>query len=167
MRIITQPLLICGILTTEDALMMFDPAWWMWLAGGLALMLGELLTPGTFFLLFFGAAAVVVGLLKWIGLSGGFVADGLLFAVLSVAGCLFFRRPLMRRFKMLTPNKTVDSLAGEEAVAMEDIVPGGRGKAEMRGTAWNAENTGSSAILKSARCRVERVEGLTLFVRGL
>jgi inner membrane protein len=147
--------------------MNFDPSWWMWVAGGLALMMGELLTPGGFYLFFFGDAAVVVGLLKWAGLSGGFAWDGLLFTVLSLAGCVLFRRPLMQRFSRLTPQTVVDSLAGQEAVAIEEMSPGGRGKAELRGTAWSAENVGAVSILKSARCRVERVEGLTLFVRGL
>jgi len=41
----------------------------------------------------------------------------------------------------------------------------GFGKAELRGTAWNARNVGDTPIAESQRCRVERVDGLTLWVR--
>ena len=37
--------------------------WWAWLLVGFLLVVAELLTPGGFYLLFFGLAGVVVGLL--------------------------------------------------------------------------------------------------------
>ena len=47
--------------------------WWAWLLVGFLLVFAELLTPGGFYLLFFGLAGIVVGLL---GLAG-VVAAGL------------------------------------------------------------------------------------------
>ena len=32
----------------------------------------------------------------------------------------------------------MDSMAGESAIPLEDLVPGGTGKAELRGTTWTA-----------------------------
>ena len=78
-----------------------------------------------------------------------------------------FRKPLLQRFQRLSPVSNVDNLTTEIAIALEDIPAGGRGKADLRGTSWNAENLESFPIVKSTRCRVERLDGLTLFVRPL
>ena len=48
-------------------------AWWFWVLLGFLLLFLELVTPTGFFLLFFGVAAVLVGLLPpwvWPGLPG-------------------------------------------------------------------------------------------------
>ena len=44
-------------------------AWWIWVLGGLVLLLAEVLTPGGFFVVFFGAGAILVGALKAAGLE--------------------------------------------------------------------------------------------------
>lgn len=144
-----------------------NAAWWAWVLLGLALLAGEILTPGGFYILFFGGGAILVGLLKLAGLQLGLAVEGLIFVTISVVLLLVFRRPLMERFKPLAPEIPVDELTSEVAVALEQIGPKGHGKVELRGTAWNAHNLGDSVIEKSARCRVERVEGLTLSIRGL
>jgi inner membrane protein len=143
-----------------------EVAWWLWVVVGLILLVFEVLTPGGFFILFFGVGALAVGVLKVMGIALPLAGEILVFVVLSVIGLVAFRQPLLRRFRQLTPNITVDSFHGESAVALEDIAAGGGGKVELRGTAWNAHNLGDSSIGKSSVCKVERVEGLTLFVRG-
>jgi membrane protein implicated in regulation of membrane protease activity len=90
----------------------------------------------------------------------------LLFIAVSIVSLLIFRKPLKERFAHMVPTGKVDSLVGEFALAMEDIPAGGLGKVELRGSTWNAHNEGQQAVARSARCRVERVEGLTLFVRS-
>jgi membrane protein implicated in regulation of membrane protease activity len=40
------------------------------------------------------------------------------------------------------------------------------GRVELRGTVWSARNTGDAAIHAGQRCSVERVDGLTLDIRG-
>lgn len=140
--------------------------WWMWVVLGMVLLLGEVLTPGGFFIIFFGAAAVVVGLLKALGLEMALSYELMLYAVLSVMGLLFFRKPLQQRFKQLTPDIAVDEMAGEVAKAVDEIAAGATGKVEMRGTTWNAVNSGESALAKGEECVVEKVSGLTLTVRA-
>ncbi len=142
-------------------------AWWLWVLLGLALLAAELLTPGGFYILFFGAGAIAVGLLKLAGLAPGLAFEGLAFVAISILALVLFRRPLMERFRPLAPEIPVDELTSEVAVALEQIEGGARGKVELRGTTWNAQNLGQSIISKSARCRVERVDGLTLEVRNL
>ncbi|MBE0656662.1 MAG: NfeD family protein [Bryobacteraceae bacterium] len=140
--------------------------WWMWVVLGMVLLLGEVLTPGGFFIIFFGAAAVVVGLLKALGLEMALSYELMLYAVLSVVGLLFFRKPLQQRFKQLTPNIAVDEMTGETGKAVEEIGAGATGKVELRGTTWNAKNSGEAALAKGVECVVEAVNGLTLTVRA-
>ncbi|MBI4890950.1 MAG: NfeD family protein [Acidobacteria bacterium] len=143
-------------------------AWWLWMLLGIALLAAELLTPGGFYIIFFGAAGLAVGLLKLCGLVDSTAVEGLLFAVLAVAGLAFFRKPLMQRFKHLSsPQKEVDSLTSEIAVALADIPARSIGKVELRGAVWSAQNISEIVIPKSARCRVDSVDGLTLNVRSL
>ena len=138
----------------------------MWLVAGIALLGIEMLTPGGFFTLFFGAGAIVVGILGLIGWQPSVPVQGLVFLALSVASLLLFRKPLVERFERSIPQKQVDSLVGETAVAMEEIPAGGVGKAELRGSSWNARNLGDAPIALKQRVRVERIDGLTLDVRA-
>ena len=140
--------------------------WWMWVIFRLLLLAGELLTPGGFYVLFFGVAGVCVGLVTRLFPAFPAVGQWLLFSVLAVASLLVFRRPLLEWFRRRSPSKEVDSLVGETAEALEDIAPGQTGRAELRGAAWKAENAGAVPIACRQRCRVVRVEGLTLFIEG-
>jgi inner membrane protein len=141
-------------------------AWWMWLLAGIALLGIEILTPGGFFIIFFGAGALAVGLLALVGWQPGVPVQGLVFLALSVISLLLFRKPLMERFQRSIPQKQVDSLVGETAVALEEIPAGGMGKAELRGSSWTARNLGDTPIQQKQRVRVERIDGLTLDVRA-
>jgi hypothetical protein len=140
--------------------------WWIWALLGLVLLAAELATPGGFFAIFFGTAALVVALLALVGWVSDPAFQWLLFTVFSVAGLALFRRPLMRALKLDQAKKPVDAIAGEEAVVLEEVAPGGVGKAELRGTTWTARTEGVGTLEKGRRCRVERIEGLTLWLRA-
>ena len=91
----------------------------------------------------------------------------LLFSVFAAVSLIFFRKPLMERFKLNTKSgHKVDSIVGENALALEDIAPGALGKVELRGASWTAHNSGDRLIQRSERPKVERVEGLTLHIRN-
>jgi membrane protein implicated in regulation of membrane protease activity len=138
--------------------------WWYWILLGLFLLVLEMASPGGFFAAFFGLSAVLVGILAALGLAGPPWVQWLLFSVLSVAGLATLRGTL-RRIMASGRQGPVDSLVGTTAIVLEDVPPGGVGKAELRGTSWNARSEQAAAILKGQRCRVERVDGLTLWVR--
>lgn len=140
-------------------------SWWLWLLLGILLLVLELMTPGGFYVLFFGAGAILVGLLAAAGIAGGPAMQWLLFAVISLAALLLFRKPLQRRTETKL-SRQVDALTDDVAIAMGDIGLRQFGKAELRGTAWNARNVGDTVIAAGQRCRVERVDGLTLDIRG-
>jgi membrane protein implicated in regulation of membrane protease activity len=138
--------------------------WWMWMLLGLMLLLAELVTPGGFYFIFFGIGAVVVGVLAGIGAGGPVWLQFLLFSVLSLVTLWLFREKLLK-LTQETPDQKVDSLIGETAVASGEIPVNGIGRVEMRGTAWSARNVGDKPLQHGERAKVERVEGLMLFVR--
>lgn len=140
--------------------------WWGWLLGGLFFLLAEMMTPGGFYLIFFGIGALVVGTLAGLHLTGPDWMEWLLFSLLSIGALLLFRRPLLRRFQPAHTGKEIDSMIGEVAVALDGIAVDGVGKAELRGTAWSARNVGETPVTKGQRCKVVRIDGLTLWVRN-
>jgi len=144
----------------------FGMTWWAWVLLGLVFLMMEVMTPGGFYLLFFGFGALVVGALASAGLGGPLWAQVLLFSVASVAGLLLLRRRLLDRFRSGTPAQPVDSLVLETAVALDEIAVDQIGKVELRGTSWSARNVGDQPVARGQRCRVEHVDGLTLWVRG-
>jgi membrane protein implicated in regulation of membrane protease activity len=141
-------------------------AWWVWIVFGFVLLGGELVTPGGFYVLFFGVSGICVGLIT--ALVPGFPLWGqwLLFTVFAVLSLLVFRRPLLEWFRRRTPSTEVDNLVGETAMPMEDIAVNAVGKAELRGATWNARNVGDKLLARAQRCRVRRVDGLTLDIEG-
>jgi len=140
--------------------------WWIWILAGLGLLAAEVIIPGGIIMLFLGVAALIVGVLVAIGVGGPLWFQILLFSVLSVVSLLTLRGPILRRMQARHSDaEQVDSIVGTGAVLTEDIAPGAEGKAELRGTAWTAVNLGTRALSKGERCIVEKVEGLTLFIR--
>lgn len=140
--------------------------WWLWVVAGLALLVLELLTPGVYFL-FFGFAALVVG--AWVGAADGVGLPAQLgvFSALSVVTLLVFRGPILRRIKARPQDgPRVDPIVGEVASARGTIPAGGHGRVELRGSVWGARNAGAAPIPDGERCRVVRVEGLTLHVEA-
>ena len=136
--------------------------WWAWLILGFALMGAEVLSTGLF-LLFFGISAVLVGALSWAGLGGPAWVEWLLFSVLSIGSVSLFRKPLLARLR-LNERKELDTMVGEEARAVEDIPPSGQGKVELRGSVWMARNVSQEPIMRGQISRVQRVDGIVLFV---
>ncbi len=136
--------------------------WWHWLVIGLLLVLAELATPGGFFVIFFGFAALAVGALAGFGVGGPMWIQLLTFSVLSVLSLVLFRARLLERFQSDPQAPQVDTLIGEIGHLEGAIAPGQIGRIEVRGTAWSARNTSASEIARGTRCRVVRVDGLML-----
>lgn len=141
--------------------------WWMWMIAGLVLLAGEIITPGTFYFIFLGISGLLTGLVAWMAPDLPEWLPWLLFSIFSAVSLAFFRKPLMEKFKLSGKSgHKVDSLVGENALALEDIAPGAMGKVELRGASWTARNTGDRPIQRAERPTVERVDGLTLNIRG-
>jgi hypothetical protein len=134
---------------------------------GAALLALEMLLSGTFFVLFFGVGALVVGGLVGLGLTSEPWIEWLLFSVVSVAALLAFRGRLLERFSR-SRSSTVgtETLLGEVATLLDDLEPGAVGQGELRGTTWSVRSRDERRLQRGARCRVEKVDGLLLWVRS-
>jgi inner membrane protein len=137
--------------------------WWYWIFLGLALAGAEMLSPGGFYLLFFGIASIIVGALAGLEVVTAAWLQWLLFSGLAVLSLLLLRGPLLRMTQS-RPAQEMDSMVGEAAVLMEDLQPGHTGKAELRGSTWSARNIGTVPLSSGQRATVAKVDGLTIFV---
>ena len=140
--------------------------WWMWMVLGVVLAAIELATPGGFFVIFFGVGAVVVGLLALAGVARSDWIQWLLFPVIALVALRLFRQPLLARIRKHEGPDEVDSLLKETCTALSDTPAGQYGRAELRGTAWDARNVDAVPIAAGQRCRVVAVQGLTLDIRA-
>ena len=138
--------------------------WWLWIVIGIILLGAEMLIPGGLFMLFFGIGAIIVGTLVACGLAQAEWMQWGLFSIASIAMLLLLRQRLLQKLARTAGQLEVDSLVGQVAIVTEVIAPAATGKAELRGSAWNAHNASKSIMQKGQRCKVQRVEGLTLYL---
>jgi len=137
--------------------------WWLWVLIGITLLVIEMLTPGGLFALFFGMSAFCTAIAAGAGASATW--QWILFTILSLVLFATLRSPLQARLAG-SARPPVDSLVGEEVVLLEEIPAGGVGKAELRGVPWSARASSASPLPAGRRCRVERIDGLTLWVQA-
>jgi membrane protein implicated in regulation of membrane protease activity len=138
--------------------------WWIWTLIGF-FFLGLEFVSTTMHSAFFAAGAFLVAILVAFHLGGPLWAQLLTFTIFSLITLLIIRPVVVQKLK-LSQTKIVDTMIGEQAIAMEDLPPSAVGKAEMRGSTWNARNVGETALVRGQRCTVERVEGLVLHLRA-
>jgi inner membrane protein len=139
-------------------------AWWIWVLVAFFLLTLEFVAS-TMHSAFFAAGAFLVALLVGLNVGGPLWAQLLTFTAFSLV-TLFLIRPYVVRKLRLSETKVVDTMIGEQAMALEEIPAAGLGKAEMRGSTWNARNVGETALTRGQRCTVQHVEGLMLHVRA-
>lgn len=139
--------------------------WWYWMLLGLGLLGAEMMTPGGFYILFFGLSGLIVGTLAGLGVVEVDWLQWLLFSGIAVGSLLICRAPLVAMMKQTASEMPdIDSMAGELAIPLEPLPAGATGKAELRGTTWTAKNVGTTPLDKGQRGRVTHVEGLTLWI---
>ena len=114
---------------------------WIWLGGGIALMLSELVVPGAV-VVFLGAAAVLVAGARWIGLIDELMTSFTVWFVLSLAMVIGLRG-LVGRFT--SPEKTVqatdedlDAFGREVEVVARVTAVDESGRVRFQGTSWPA-----------------------------
>lgn len=133
---------------------------------GLLLLVAELFIPTGFYLCIVALAALATGLLVLIGIGGPAWVQWLLCAVLSGVFVLWLRKQLLGRRVCGTDAVLDRGPVGEEVLVRGVIPPGEVGEGEFRGTRWSVRNAGTTPIDAGERCRVQKVEGLTLIVGG-
>ncbi len=140
--------------------------WWAWIAVGAILLGAELVfVDAQFYLVFIGAAALIVGFLGLAGLNFAVWLQWWVFIVLAVASMVGFRRRIYERLRGNLPG-VKGGPAGETVILPAALPPGETCRIEYRGSSWNARNAGQSVITAGSRARIDRIDGLTLVVRG-
>jgi membrane protein implicated in regulation of membrane protease activity len=138
--------------------------WWIWTLIGFFFLALEFVAS-TMHSAFFAAGAFLVAILVASHVGGPLWAQILIFTLFSLVTLLLIRPYVVHKLK-LSVTKTVDTMVGEQATLMDDVPPAGVGKAEMRGSTWNARNIGETLLSRGQRATVERVEGLVLHIRA-
>jgi membrane protein implicated in regulation of membrane protease activity len=140
--------------------------WWAWIAVGAILLGSELaFVDAQFYLVFVGAAALVVGFLNLTGLIFGVWLQWLIFAALAVSSMVGFRRRIYERMRRDLPVMR-SGPTGEVLIVTAPLAPGETCRIEYRGSSWSAINCGEAVIAAGGRARIERVDGLTLVVHA-
>ena len=119
-------------------------SWWRWSCSGWRCSgRSRLLTPGGFFVFFFGVGALLVGC-SGVGRAPGLAAlQWLLFSVLSVGSLLLFRRRLLALFRRRRASwRDASTRCAARSPCRGRSAPGAIGKAELRGTSWTVRNAG-------------------------
>ena len=133
--------------------------WWAWLIAGVVLMVVELAAiDAAFYLVFLGAAAVLVGIAVLGDPTFPVWGQWVLYGVLAVASMVFFRRKLYDRLRGGAQGFD-NSTVGEVVEVADDVPAGGRTRVAMRGSEWTATNVGTVAIDAGTRARIVGLSG--------
>jgi inner membrane protein len=137
-------------------------AWWAWITIGAILLGAELaIVDAQFYLVFIGAAALLVGALDLGGIHIPDWAQWLLFASLSAAAMVLFRKKVYSLLRK--PLGQMDSgPSGEQVLVPMDLAPGASCRLEYRGSTWTAQNTSDRLLVADSQARIVNVDGLTL-----
>jgi membrane protein implicated in regulation of membrane protease activity len=139
------------------------PAWLLWCVVAVLLTIGEIFTPGLFFLGPVAVAAVAAAVAAAIG--GGWVIELVVF-VAGAAGSLAFLRPIARRHlhQPISMRTGAAALVGASAVVVERVdVHGGRVK--IGGEIWSARALDGDQVLEpGTNVQVAEIQGATALV---
>lgn len=137
---------------------------WGWLVIGALLFGAEMfLVDAQFYLVFLGAAAIVVGLLTWLGIPLSQALQWLLFAVLAVIAMVGFRKRLYQQLRRPAGAVPDAVTSGDKVQLPTALAPGQTCRVDYRGSSWTARNIDQHPI--DGEVVITQVEGLTLLVR--
>ena len=138
-------------------------AWVIWAIVAVGLAIGEILTPGLFFLGPVALAAVLAAAVAAVGAGVG--VELIVFIVAAIASLAFLRPIARRHLRMPARLRTgTSALVGAKGVALERIdVHGGRVK--IGGETWTARAFDESQVIEpGTRVDIVKIEGATALV---
>jgi len=139
--------------------------WQLWLAVGFVLLFAEMVAPGIF-LLWFGAAALVVGVLVWLIPALPWPLQAVLFAVISAAFVLYYRH-LRAKYDTEASdqpllNKRLEQMVGQVYV-LHMAIENGRGKVKIGDALWAVSGADLPA---GQRVKVTEIDDMVLTVEA-
>jgi membrane protein implicated in regulation of membrane protease activity len=140
---------------------------WVWIIATAVFAIGELTSPGSFFMLPFAIGAFVATVLAFLDVD--VVIQWLVFVGVSLA-VLAALRPLAHRLNRSVDDTGIGSrrLLGHAAVVLRDIPAGGDvGLVRVDREEWRAQSTDGSAIPTGTAVRVADVQGTRVIVAAV
>jgi membrane protein implicated in regulation of membrane protease activity len=139
------------------------PAWLIWAIIAVLLSVGEIATPGMFFLGPVALAAVAAGIVALAGV--GAALQLIVFIAASVASVLFLRPLARRHLHMPAALRTgTAALEGTKAVVLQRVDVNG-GRVRIGGEEWSARAFMDDGVYEpGARVEVVKIEGATALV---
>ena len=137
--------------------------WLLWTLAAVALIVGEIATPGLFYMGPVALAAIAAAIVAAAG--GGWVAELIVFAGASVAS-LWLLRPIARRHvRMPVAIRTgTAKLVGERATVVERVDAAG-GRVKIGGEIWSARAFDAAQVLEpGSQVEVAQIDGATALV---
>ena len=139
------------------------PAWLIWAIAAVLLSVGEILTPGMFFLGPVALAAVGAAVVALLGVGVAFQL--LAFIIGSIATVAFLRPIAKRHLHMPAALRTgTAALEGTKAVVLQRVDVNG-GRVRIGGEEWSARAFMEDQVLEpGTRVEVVKIEGATALV---
>jgi membrane protein implicated in regulation of membrane protease activity len=140
---------------------------WVWIIATAVFAIGELTSPGSFFMLPFAIGAFVATILAFLDVD--VVVEWLVFVGVSLA-VFAALRPVARRLNRSVDDTGVGSrrLLGHSAVVLREIPAGGDvGLVRVDREEWRAQSTDGSAIPIGTVVRVADVQGTRVIVAAV
>jgi membrane protein implicated in regulation of membrane protease activity len=134
----------------------------VWIVAAVLLAIGEVLTPGAFFL---GPVALAAGAAAIVALFAGGVASTIVFIVAALLSLAVLRPIARRHVRMPQLTRTgTDALIGRKAVVTRRVDAAG-GRVRIGGEEWSARAYLDDGVYaEGATVDVVRIEGATALV---
>lgn len=137
---------------------------WIWLVAAFVFAVGEMGSPGSFFLLPFAIGSLAASGLAFAGI--GLVGEWMAFIGVSVAS-LVAMRPVARRLDQSDVDYGIGArrLIGQSAAVTQEIPGKGElGMVKVQREEWRAESLDGASIAHGTTVRVAEVEGTRVVV---
>jgi membrane protein implicated in regulation of membrane protease activity len=137
--------------------------WIVWVVVAVALAVGEILTPGLFFLGPVALAAAAAAITDAAG--GGAIGSVIVFIVAALASLTFLRPVARRHVRLPALSRTgTDALVGRKALVTRTVDENG-GRVRIGGEEWSARSYLDGQVLREgASVDVIQIEGATALV---
>jgi len=139
--------------------------WWYWIVGGIALVLAELVIP-SFFIVWFGLGALLVGLLA-LALDLSLTAQLATWTLASLAMVALWFRVFKQSLQKTRIGTADGDVIGEIGLLVGAVAPFERGKVRFQRPVLGSEEwacMADAAIAAGERVKVSSVEGSFLKV---
>ncbi|MCE1182472.1 MAG: NfeD family protein [Rhodocyclales bacterium] len=137
-----------------------QPEWWYWIVGGIALIIAELVIP-SFFIVWFGLGALLVGLLSLL-LDLSLNAQLFTWTISSIGMVVLWFRVFKQSFVKTRSGTADGEVIGEIGLLVAAVAPFERGKVRFQRPVLGSEEwvcLADAAIAAGERVKVTAIEG--------